>query len=130
VKYILLILILLTLYAVFKAFKANGGLAREKKIEPSPNIQPKNNYHAVSVVPCEKSCNAASRASKETFLSTDLPRLPLASCDKILDCQCRFIHYDDRRQNEDRRSGSIVLQNTFAGKENRKQQKRDRRKSN
>lgn len=84
-------------------------------------------YHAVKLEPCFNPCEPAKWVSEKLYLVEELSRLPLESCDRISECQCKFEHFDDRRHNEDRRSGSTILQNIFDGINNRKHKKRGRR---
>lgn len=60
-------------------------------------------YHAVSIRPGLNCCQAAQRSLNARFLSTEAPRLPLAGCDAAT-CTCRFMHHQDRRAGEDRRT--------------------------
>lgn len=63
----------------------------------------KNQYHAVSIRPSLYACPAAWKMQDQSFLSNDAPTLPLAACDQET-CTCRYRHYDDRRDGEDRRN--------------------------
>jgi len=107
-----------------------GKIFAKKKPKDENRIAPettKTKYHAIQVLPCEHSCDPARWVSSKIYLVSELSKLPLASCNKIDECGCKFKHYEDRRQNEDRRTDSIVLQNTFSGDETRKQKKKGRR---
>jgi len=107
-----------------------GNMFGKKEPQNKNNLAPekaKTKYHAIQVIPCESSCDPARWISSKKYLVSELYELPLASCDKRDDCRCKFKHYDDRRLNEDRRTDSIVLQNTFSGDETRVQKKRGRR---
>ena len=59
-------------------------------------------YAAVSIKTRLGACNAAITAQDKVFLSTAAPPLPLPECD-VEECACRYVFYDDRRQ-EERRS--------------------------
>jgi hypothetical protein len=62
-----------------------------------------NPYHAVSIEPGPCCCTEARERSGRRYLSTAAPMLPLAGCTSTR-CQCRYIHYADRRSNlRDRR---------------------------
>jgi hypothetical protein len=63
----------------------------------------KNRYHAVSIRPSLCACPAAWKMQDQSFLSNESPSLPLAACDQET-CSCRYRHYDDRRDGEDRRN--------------------------
>jgi hypothetical protein len=41
--------------------------------------------------------------SGKRFLSGAAPRIPLPECD-VLECKCRFVHHEDRREGDDRRN--------------------------
>ena len=60
-------------------------------------------FHAVSIKYEPTACSAAKSLDGKRFLSDAAPRVPLAECD-VLDCQCRFEHYEDRRDREERRN--------------------------
>jgi hypothetical protein len=60
-------------------------------------------FHAVSIKFLPKACDAAKELDGKRILSADAPHIPLPGCD-IVDCQCRFVHYKDRRGRVDRRS--------------------------
>jgi hypothetical protein len=64
-------------------------------------------YHAVSIDPVPFSCTAAHAIRTQRFLSEEAPALPLAKC-SAQQCQCRYIHYPDRRSGDrDRRLGPV-----------------------
>jgi hypothetical protein len=46
---------------------------------------------------------AAREIDGRRFLATAAPRLPLPDCN-ALECNCRFIHHEDRRSGKERRS--------------------------
>lgn len=60
------------------------------------HLRGSNPWHAVSIQPGAKRCEAATALLGRRFLSSEAPRLPLAACDEPA-CQCRFRKYDDRR---------------------------------
>lgn len=59
-------------------------------------------YRAVSIRPGEGSCEAARQFGKMRFLCAKAPRLPLPECAAAA-CNCRYLHYADRRTGRDRR---------------------------
>lgn len=67
---------------------------------------PAKPFHAVEVKGTASCCEAARSIAGQRFLSRGKPpppTLPLSGCDKPSHCQCRYVHFDDRRT-EDRRS--------------------------
>jgi hypothetical protein len=62
-----------------------------------------NPFHAVSIEPGSRCCVQARQAQGWRYLSTAAPMLPLEGCTST-SCQCRYVHYEDRRSNlRDRR---------------------------
>jgi hypothetical protein len=62
-----------------------------------------NPYHAVSIETGSRACAAAQAIEGQRFLSTAAPMLPLKGCGSTT-CQCRYVHHNDRRNNQrDRR---------------------------
>ncbi len=60
-------------------------------------------FHAVSIKFASSACSAAKSLEGKRFLSDAAPRIPLSECD-VLECKCRFVHYSDRREHDDRRN--------------------------
>ncbi|MGI9262095.1 MAG: hypothetical protein ACR2QR_08670 [Woeseiaceae bacterium] len=60
-------------------------------------------FHAVSLQFAANACDAAKSMQGRRFLSSAAPKIPLLDCDAA-ECQCKFVHHEDRRANEDRRS--------------------------
>ncbi len=79
-----------------------------------------NRYHAVSVHSPDAPESAASYAAQtlrgKRFLSSDAPALPLAGCDST-ECNCHYVHYDDRRIGVDRRQPMNKSQPDFERRE-------------
>lgn len=81
-------------------------LPRNSSKRPNPSGHRTNStsrYHAVSIWPCLEACPAAWKMENQRFLSTKAPTLPLGVC-KQETCECRYRHYSDRRDGEDRRN--------------------------
>jgi hypothetical protein len=60
-------------------------------------------FRAVGIRPGEDSCEAARQFGKLRFLGAKAPRLPVPECNAA-SCNCRYVHYADRRSGKDRRS--------------------------
>jgi hypothetical protein len=85
-------------------------------------------FHSVSIRPGPAACSAALALEGQRFLSDAAPSIPLPGCDSG-NCRCRFVHFDDRRAGEDRRSpypATIGLETGAFRKEQR--ESGDRRK--
>lgn len=117
---VLSLMLIALIFALFKT-KHSPPTAPDNPLKYMP-------YAAVRIDACDFSCSAAFEHSSKVFLKRDAPELPLKRCDAHTRCRCRLVHFDDRRQSdEDRRSGSKVLQDTFQGDERRHSVKRGRR---
>jgi hypothetical protein len=60
-------------------------------------------FNAVSIWPGEVSCEAARQMADIRFLCAKAPRLPLPECG-VQNCECRYVHFSDRRSGLDRRN--------------------------
>jgi len=104
-------------------------ITRKKPDKPPPEpLANKKPYAAVSVKPHPHACNAAFDMSHRVFLVADAPMLPLNDCDKAETCRCGYVHYDDRRHVDDRRSETVVMHNAHSKNERRHDEKFGRRK--
>jgi hypothetical protein len=65
-----------------------------------------NPYHAVGIAPGAASCKAVAEHKGRRYLSAEAPKLPLAACD-ARSCHCRFVHFEDRRDGDDRRQRTM-----------------------
>lgn len=67
-------------------------------------------YHAVSIEPSllAPTCPALHGIENVRFLANEAPMIPLPECDQGRACDCRYKHFDDRRQDE-RRDADIGL---------------------
>ncbi len=98
----LLLVIGTVAFYVLKNRTANNQKAHTTK-RPLPDPSAASRFHAVSIRFGSKACQAASELQGKRFLSNAAPRLPLPECN-VHECECRFAHHKDRREEEDRRS--------------------------
>lgn len=63
-------------------------------------------FHCVAVRRGPSACSAARRLSGARFLAREAPLLPLPGCDALA-CQCRYLHFDDRREDERRHTHAL-----------------------
>lgn len=80
----------------------------ERAIIPAPSP-----YHSVSIGPDKNGCASAKKHMNQRFLAREAPRLPLPDCDAVV-CQCRYSHFDDRRE-EDRRNSHALRRGLSSG---------------
>ena len=67
-----------------------------------------SSFHAVEIRAKNDACQAAQDTNGERYLSAEAPPLPLSQCDRPDRCQCRYRHYEDRR-NDSRRGAESGL---------------------
>ncbi len=75
-------------------------------------------FHCVSIAPCPNACLGAKRLKGQHFLASEVSQLPLRGCNAKT-CTCTYMHYDDRRQGEERRYPSGIMNSIFASNEQR-----------
>lgn len=72
-----------------------------KKAAANPaSVAARQAFHAVEIKSGHDCCQAAKSVEGQRFLSRGAsppPSVPMADCDRKMQCQCRYIHYDDRR---------------------------------
>ena len=90
-------------------------------------------YRGTAIVFDEGACDAAKALKDKRFLVSerDTPMLPLPACDAA-SCNCRYKHYDDRREDDHDRRHTAALRTEFyedTGNQNRRVKKRGRRKT-
>jgi len=78
----------------------------------SKESQPDLKYHAVSIRCGKHACQAAQDRKGKRHLSTEAPILPLNQCDRPDQCECRYQHYDDRRDGPRRSSDQGIPEQT------------------
>jgi hypothetical protein len=92
-------------------------------VRPPAETRPKQNpFHAVAVKYPRDACPAVRKVEAKRFLAKEAPPLPLPNC-TVKNCGCRFIHYDDRREEERRERRSI---GHYDGAQRRSRQERRR----
>ncbi len=83
--------------------KLFGGFRKKPPARATRSI-----FHAVSITPKYKPCEAAEILQCERFLADDAPSLPLDVCTHPHACECVYEHLDDRRT-ETRRAWDVGL---------------------
>jgi len=61
-----------------------------------------NPYHAVSIKAGASCRQTALRYGLHRYLAQEAPSIPLPTCD-TKNCRCRYLHHEDRRDEDDRR---------------------------
>jgi hypothetical protein len=95
-------LVLIVIVVVATLWWRRAIMPRQQSIaERSPERRNRDEYHCVEVRYQAGGCDAVKQLGEKRFLSDEAPRLPVSGCDAST-CSCRYVHYDDRRE-EDRR---------------------------
>lgn len=101
-------LVALLIFWLFLRRRDNPGDTKRKPPAASGpdrrTSQSSGRYHAVAIRLGRQTCPAVRELDGERFLAAEAPRLPLPECDIAGDCECSFVHYQDRRSGHDRRS--------------------------
>jgi hypothetical protein len=97
-------IILVVLLLVWLFIRRRQAAKASTEVKPATRTRKKDTaFHAVSIKVSSNACQAAQDLEGRRFLSTAAPRLPLPECN-VLECNCRFVHHEDRRTGKDRRS--------------------------
>jgi hypothetical protein len=86
-------------------------------------------YHAVSIRPRGRRCDAVKDIDGERYFPEQAPELPLPDCGHKEGCRCRYQHWSDRRQEDDRRSPFPGIAASLHVATNRRSGRDRRRKS-
>jgi hypothetical protein len=103
----LLTLLVLGFWLYARAKAASKNTTSHHDIEP---------FHNVCIQPGKKACAHVKALKGNHFLAREVSPLPLKDCN-AKSCSCRYIHYKDRRDGEDRRYPSGVMASVYADKE-------------
>jgi hypothetical protein len=127
-----IVAIVILLAALFLLRRTQKSIAQRPTAKPSarPSAGQTDDakFHAVSIRVGSGACTAAMGMQGERFLANEAPQLPLPGCDAA-DCQCRFIHFKDRRATDERRNPYRGTMGVATGNLRREQRTgKDRRK--
>ena len=129
---VVLVLLLILLRSVMSGpgkTKPRKSAARQKvraKKSAAASLQ-KGAYHAVS---CVGNCRHLEPYKGKRYLTDEAPPLPVPECTSS-NCKCRYVHYDDRREDDGDRRGIVGLRNELyahSGEQDRRK-RRGRRES-
>ena len=138
-KILALVLLVITILVIFitmrpKASKPGNRSARTNKtlISKNTSVETRHPYRATSIVSDTSVCEAVKALGKKRFLDVDrgIPILPLDDC-TVSQCNCRYAHYDDRRDSsEDRRHPPGLKSQLYdsSDQQNKREKNRGRRK--
>ena len=68
-------------------------------VEKKPTLK----YRGAEVIAAEGACDAARSLTNVRLLASEIPLLPLKTCDRPATCKCTYRHFDDRRRKFPRR---------------------------
>jgi hypothetical protein len=114
---VLLGIVIVGIIAMALVSRANArGGSRAKTIQGSKYSSrnsvstAKSPYRSTAIEAGKNACEAVQAIAAQRYLveQDDMPQLPLANCDAA-NCSCRYVHYTDRREDEDIRRGPANL---------------------
>ncbi len=117
-KIVVFALVMVVSIGVLIGFRRTS--ARNLLLSNVHNGAPAHPYHCVAIRHQDGACSAVQRLSGQRFLSKDAPAIPLPACDAA-SCRCRYVHFEDRRQNDERRNLQPALMHVggYGGPERR-----------
>jgi len=121
--YALIPIAVVLIWFYLKRAKARSSSSR-KTASSTSNREEK--FRAVSIQTGPRACTAAKYLKDKKFLSAQAPELPLSRCD-ISDCKCKYVYHKDRRDEDDRRFPSHIMEGVFSDKDKRTKSKLGRR---
>ncbi len=122
---VLALAFLVSAVAVWWQFAARS---KKQQAELAARRTADKRYHCVEVRAAAFACEAVQQLGNVRFLSREAPNLPVSGCSMPKGCACRYIHHDDRRE-DDRRNPYGQLSNVPPAIVGERRSKTDRRKS-
>ncbi len=95
------------------ALAANSRPGRVTKKTAVSAISTRLPYHAISCRSGAGNCAAVETLKDQRFLVEDAPQLPLADCTSSERCKCKYLHHQDRRDNDDDRRALYGIKSEF-----------------
>lgn len=68
-------------------------------VERKPTLK----YRGAEIIAADDACEAARSLTSVRLLASEVPLLPLKTCDRPATCKCKYRHFDDRRRKFPRR---------------------------
>ena len=104
---ILFAIAILIVAMVLTLLKYSGRGGRQSAPPPTArrgatSIRQRARWRAVKIAPGLIACDAVQELGDRIYLASESPHLPLEDCAQG-DCNCRYVHLDDRRSGGDRR---------------------------
>jgi hypothetical protein len=97
-----------------------------RRVQPRGARPASSPFHAVSLHGGTCACDGVRELKARKFLSNEAPALPLQGCSSR-NCNCRYVHHEDRRSGENRREQHRAAGATGPGRANRRSQPERRR---
>jgi hypothetical protein len=124
------LVLVIALFAIFlrllpspqKTASRGGSKAAYKRSELSPLSRAGSQYKSISIV-CDSGACEASKASRgNRFLTSEAPFFPLPDCTSTA-CSCKYVHYEDRRDEEGERRAPMALRSELFEQTGRKERR-------
>ena len=110
-KVLFLLAVIVLAIVVFRFLRSSSGpsasaVATQKRVSSAKAAG--TAYHAVSVTCGPDACKEALALAGKRILSDEISHFPLPDCTSG-NCQCKFVHYDDRRGAESDKRAPTAL---------------------
>lgn len=86
------------------------------------------NWRAVKVKTGLMCCKEAEKMRGQIYLAAEAPVFPIKGC-KVAECECKYIHKDDRRDGDERRESTEFLNDLYGMHDKDRRKTKGRRKS-
>ena len=127
---IVLIAALITAFVMFWSSSQSRVSRRRVKAKKTRTTASRQHslYKSVSVVCASGACQAATALAEKRFLSSEAPILPLSDCSSSA-CSCKYVHYDDRRNDSGGRRALASARADMFGQSGQKDRRSENRRS-
>ncbi len=95
------------------ALAANSRPGRVTKKTAESAVRERLPYHAISCRSGAGNCAAVEALKDQRFLVEDVPQLPLADCTSSERCKCKYLHHQDRRDDDGGRRALYGIKSEF-----------------
>lgn len=129
--YLMLFAIAILIVAMVMTLLKYSGRRERQSAPPAArrgatSVRQRTRWRAVKIAPGLMACDAVQKLGDRVFLASESPHLPLGNC-ALGDCNCRYVHLDDRRSGGDRRIDLGSLGSYLPNNRSERRQRADRR---
>jgi hypothetical protein len=123
----LALVLVLCVLALAIGWRYAAGQKKHRSAQPEKAADALSRHHCVEVRAGTPACEAVRQLEHVRFLPDEAPTLPVSGCTGMR-CACRYVHYDDRRE-DDRRNPYGQWANLPPAIKRERRSRTDRRRS-